>query len=154
MIDSRLQQRHYLHKVAELLNVLPYPFWHDGAPGRYPAATQWFAIQSWNSTRGQETARLYCLDLSTADISTSPCLCCTQLTIHTTTSIWIPSHGDIYWAVNKQPYVLYKFVCTFRYHVSCTDGKIQLELFIFITYFSTVVPLTSCVFFPVGLSLL
>ena len=30
----------------------------------------------------------------------------------------------------------------------------QLELFIFITYFSIVVPLTNCVFFPVGLSLL
>ena len=26
-------------------------------------------------------------------------------------------------------------------------GRFQLELFIFITYFSTVVPLTSCVFF-------
>ena len=29
---------------------------------------------------------------------------------------------------------------------------INSELFIFITYFSTVVPLTSCDFFPVGLS--
>ena len=33
-------------------------------------------------------------------------------------------------------------------------GKFQLELFIFITYFSTVVPLISCVFFPAGFSLL
>ena len=33
-------------------------------------------------------------------------------------------------------------------------GRFQLELFIFITYFSTVVALTSCVFFPVGLLLL
>ena len=32
--------------------------------------------------------------------------------------------------------------------------SIQLELFIFITHFSTVVPLTSCVLFTVGLSLL
>ena len=31
-------------------------------------------------------------------------------------------------------------------------GRFQLELFIFITYFSSVVPLTNCVFFPVGLS--
>ena len=31
-------------------------------------------------------------------------------------------------------------------------GRFQLELFIFITYFSTVVPITSCVFFPVGFS--
>ena len=31
-------------------------------------------------------------------------------------------------------------------------GRFQLELFIFITYFLNVVPLTSCVFFPVGLS--
>ena len=30
-------------------------------------------------------------------------------------------------------------------------GRFQLELFIFITYFSTVVPITSYVFFPVGL---
>ena len=29
-------------------------------------------------------------------------------------------------------------------------GRFQLQLFIFITYFSTVAPLTSCVFFPVG----
>ena len=29
--------------------------------------------------------------------------------------------------------------------------RFQLELFIFITYFSTVVPLTSCVSFPIGL---
>ena len=27
-------------------------------------------------------------------------------------------------------------------------GRFKLELFIFITYFSTVVPLTSCIFFP------
>ena len=33
-------------------------------------------------------------------------------------------------------------------------GRFQLQLFIFITYFSRVVPLTSCVFFPVGLLLL
>ena len=31
-------------------------------------------------------------------------------------------------------------------------GRFQLELFIFIAYFSTVAPLTSRVFFPVGLS--
>ena len=31
-------------------------------------------------------------------------------------------------------------------------GRFQLEIFIFIAYFSIVVPLTSCVFFPVGLS--
>jgi hypothetical protein len=31
-------------------------------------------------------------------------------------------------------------------------GRFQLELFIFITYFSIVVPLTSRVFFSVGLS--
>jgi hypothetical protein len=31
-------------------------------------------------------------------------------------------------------------------------GRFQLELFIFITYFSTVVPLTSCVLIPVDLS--
>ena len=31
-------------------------------------------------------------------------------------------------------------------------GRFQLKLFILITYFSTVVPLTSCVFFPIGLS--
>jgi len=30
-------------------------------------------------------------------------------------------------------------------------GRFQLELFIFITYFSTVVLLNSCVMFPVGL---
>ena len=30
-------------------------------------------------------------------------------------------------------------------------GRFQLELFIFITYFSTVVPLNICVFFPVGI---
>ena len=33
-------------------------------------------------------------------------------------------------------------------------GRFKLELFIFISYFSTIVPLTSCVFFPVGVSLL
>jgi hypothetical protein len=33
-------------------------------------------------------------------------------------------------------------------------GRFQLELFIFITYFSTVVPVTSYVFFLVGLLLL
>jgi hypothetical protein len=31
-------------------------------------------------------------------------------------------------------------------------GRFQLEVFIFITHFSTVIPLTSCVYFPVGLS--
>ena len=31
-------------------------------------------------------------------------------------------------------------------------GRFQLELIIFITYFSTVVSFTSCVSFPVGLS--
>ena len=31
-------------------------------------------------------------------------------------------------------------------------GRFQLELLICITYFSTVIPLTSCVFFLVGLS--
>jgi hypothetical protein len=30
-------------------------------------------------------------------------------------------------------------------------GRFQLELFIFITYFSTVVLLNNCVIFPVGL---
>ena len=30
--------------------------------------------------------------------------------------------------------------------------RFQLELFIFIPHISTVVPITSCVFFPVGLS--
>ena len=39
---------------------------------------------------------------------------------------------------------------TFKYHVSCTDGKISVRI-ILITYFSTVVPFTSCVYFPVGL---
>ena len=33
-----------------------------------------------------------------------------------------------------------------------TVAKEHSRLFIFITYFSTVVPLTSCVFFPIGLS--
>ena len=32
------------------------------------------------------------------------------------------------------------------------NRRCLIELFIFITYFSTVVPLTSCVFFPVGFS--
>ena len=40
---------------------------------------------------------------------------------------------------------------TFKYHVSCTGGKISV-IIILITYFSTVVPHTSCVFFPVGLT--
>ena len=31
-------------------------------------------------------------------------------------------------------------------------GSFQLELFIFITYFSIVIPLTSCVFFPVDIN--
>ena len=31
-------------------------------------------------------------------------------------------------------------------------ARFQLELFIFITYFSTVIPIASCFFFPVGLS--
>ena len=31
-------------------------------------------------------------------------------------------------------------------------GRFKLELFMFITYFPTVIPLTSIVFFPVGLS--
>ena len=48
----------------------------------------------------------------------------------------------------------YKFklrtINTFKYHVSCTDGKISVRI-ILIAYFSTVVPLTRCVFFPVGL---
>ena len=39
---------------------------------------------------------------------------------------------------------------TFKYHVSCTDGKILVRI-ILIIYFPTVIPLTSCVFFPVGL---
>ena len=39
---------------------------------------------------------------------------------------------------------------TFKYQVSCTDGKISVRILL-ITYFSTVVPCTSCVFFPVGL---
>ena len=30
-------------------------------------------------------------------------------------------------------------------------GKFQLQLFIFIAYFSIVVPLNSCIFLPVGL---
>ena len=42
---------------------------------------------------------------------------------------------------------------TFKYHVPCHDGNISVRI-ILITYFSTVVPLTTCVFFPVGLSLL
>jgi len=29
-------------------------------------------------------------------------------------------------------------------------GRFQLDLFIFITYFFTVIPLTSCVFFPLA----
>ena len=42
---------------------------------------------------------------------------------------------------------------TFKYYlVSYTDGRFQFGLFIFITYFSTVVPFNSCVFFPVDLS--
>ena len=42
-------------------------------------------------------------------------------------------------------------VSTFKNHVSCTDENISVGI-ILITNFSTVVPLTSCVFFPVGLS--
>ena len=34
------------------------------------------------------------------------------------------------------------FFNTFKYHVSCTDGKISVRIVIFITYFSTVIPLT------------
>ena len=41
-------------------------------------------------------------------------------------------------------------VGTFKYRVSCTDGKISV-IIILITYFSTAVPLTSRGFFPVGL---
>ena len=44
-------------------------------------------------------------------------------------------------------------ICALRNHVSCTGGKISARI-ILIIYFPTVVPLTSCVFFPVGLSLL
>ena len=40
---------------------------------------------------------------------------------------------------------------SFKYHVSCTDGNISVRIVLF-TYFSTFVPLTSWVFFPVGLS--
>ena len=43
------------------------------------------------------------------------------------------------------------FTNAFKYHISCTDEKILVRI-ILITYFSTVVPLTSYVFFPVGLS--
>ena len=41
---------------------------------------------------------------------------------------------------------------TFKCHVSCTDGKISVRIIYFNYLFSTIVPLTSCVFFPVGLS--
>ena len=43
---------------------------------------------------------------------------------------------------------------TFKYHVLCTDGTISVGIiyFYYLAYFNTVVPLTSCVFFPVGLS--
>ena len=35
---------------------------------------------------------------------------------------------------------------TFKYHVSCPDGKISVELINFINYFFTVVPFNSCDF--------
>jgi hypothetical protein len=35
---------------------------------------------------------------------------------------------------------------TFKYHVSCTDGRFQLELIYYFTYFSTIVPSNGCVF--------
>ena len=41
---------------------------------------------------------------------------------------------------------------SFKYHVSCTDGKISVRINYYFTYLSTVVPSNSCVFlFPVGL---
>ena len=43
---------------------------------------------------------------------------------------------------------------TFKYRVSCTDGKISVRINYFFTYFSTVVPPNSLCFFPVGLLLL
>ena len=43
--------------------------------------------------------------------------------------------------------VVSEIINTFKYHVLCTDGKISVRI-ILITYFSTVVSLTSCVFFP------
>ena len=50
---------------------------------------------------------------------------------------------------NEELHSLYN---TKNYHVFAPMGRFQLELFIFITYFFIVVQLTSCVFFPVGLS--
>ena len=56
--------------------------------------------------------------------------------------------------------VLFQNTCTY---ITCSGDchsciliskSDNLELFIFITYFFTFVPLTSCVLFPVGLSLL
>ena len=44
-----------------------------------------------------------------------------------------------------------EYINTYKYHVQCSDGKISVRI-ILITYFSTFVTLTSCVFFPVGLS--
>ena len=36
---------------------------------------------------------------------------------------------------------------TFKYHVSCTDGKILVRIILFLSpNFSTVVPITSCIF--------
>ena len=64
--------------------------------------------------------------------------------------------------MRNDPSVIYLFI--YYYMSKCTylilsnimfhalTGRFQLELFNFITYFSTAVPLTSCVFFPVGLS--
>ena len=48
--------------------------------------------------------------------------------------------------------LLLKVLLNIMFHASI--GRFQLELFIFITYFSTIVPFNSCVFFPISLSLL
>ena len=72
---------------------------------------------------------------------------------------------DSVWIKRSVPYILH---VSKAYHIMWHNGVIYkllqleipkdlvkliqpLELFIFITYFSTVVPLTSCVFFLVGL---
>ena len=41
--------------------------------------------------------------------------------------------------------LIFHIVNTFKYHVSCTDGKISVRI-ILIAYFSVVFPLTSYVF--------
>ena len=73
------------------------------------------------------------------------------LTLETNVSLMVSLQALLvilsgFWSHEPKPSILLNIM----FHALM--GRFQLELFIFITYFSTVIPLTSCVFFPAGLS--